>query len=67
MWSKREILIFFTGAEAFHTMSHVLLPMLIQLPIKIWTYNYTKQWNMYVIAINALITIALLWWVSKSK
>jgi hypothetical protein len=67
MWSKKDVLIFFAGGEAFHTLSHILLPMYIHLPIQIGPINYTQQWNMYAIGINTLITIALLWWVSRTK
>ena len=62
MWSTKEIVIFLAGAEAFHTLSHYFLAQFIPFPMQIWSFRFTKQYNTYAIIINAIITIALLWW-----
>ena len=34
MFSLKNVLIFFGGAEFFHTLSHILLPFFVELPLK---------------------------------
>lgn len=67
MFNKRETIIFFAGAEAFHTLSHILFAFTGTLPIRIFSFNWTGQLNSAGIVINALVTAALLWWASKEK
>lgn len=64
-FSNKEWIIFFAGAEAFHTLSHILLGYLHVLPIKFFSITWTKQLNYLGIIINALITVGLLWWASR--
>lgn len=66
MWSTRDIIFFLAGAEAFHTVSHIAMNYLGILPIKCCGITWTKRLNTLSIIINALITIALLWW-AQSK
>jgi hypothetical protein len=35
MWTKREIVIFFAGFEAFHTLAHLALSVSGQLPMQV--------------------------------
>jgi len=65
-WSKRDLLLFLAGAEAFHTLVHVLLYFSGLLPIKL-IIEWTSQLNLYAIIINALITIGLLWLACKAN
>lgn len=65
MISLRDVIIFLAGAQAFHTISHIAIGYLHILPIKIFGINWTQQLNLFAIIINAVITILLLWWVSK--
>lgn len=67
MFSFRDFIIFLAGAEFFHTISHIILPFLITLPIEFTFIVLTKNLNMFVIAINAIITLLLLWWSYKLK
>ncbi|PWY55430.1 hypothetical protein DGG96_11660 [Legionella qingyii] len=67
MCSLRDIVISFAGAEFFHTISHILLPYFITLPIDMKFMQLTATFNYWTIAINAVITIALLWWAHKLK
>lgn len=60
----RDVLIFIAGAEFFHTLSHIILPFFITLPIDMKFMVLTKELNILVIIINAVITILLLWWAS---
>jgi len=64
MWSTRDIILFLAGAEAFHTLSHIVIAFSGLLPIKICSITWTKQLNVLGIVINALITAGLLWWIS---
>lgn len=67
MCSLRDVAIFFAGAEFFHTISHVVLPYFITLPIDMKFIQFTVNLNFWAIAINAIITILLLWWAHKLK
>lgn len=67
MCSLRDVVIFFAGAEFFHTISHILLPYFITLPIDMKFMQFSVTFNYWAIAINAVITIALLWWAHKLK
>jgi hypothetical protein len=59
----RDVLLFFAGAEAFHTLSHVwlglsgMLPMEIQFP----SITITQNLNVIAIVVNALVTVVLLY------
>lgn len=61
MFTTREILIFLAGAEAFHTLSHLIIAWSGTLPIKFFGVTWDKQSNLYGIIINAVITAGLLW------
>lgn len=61
----RDILIFLAGAEAFHTLTHLIFQFARVLPIKFFSINWTYQLNMWGIIINGLITVGLFWWISK--
>lgn len=62
MLKLRDVVIFFAGAEFFHTISHLILPYFISLPIDMKFMVLTSAINIKVVFINAIITIALLWW-----
>ena len=67
MCSKRDVIIFFAGAQVFHTLSHIILNFTDTLPINVFSITWTQQLNVAAIAINGLITVGLLWWSSKLK
>lgn len=67
MCSLRDVVIFLAGAEFFHTLSHIILPYFITLPINMNFIQFTPTLNYSAIVINALITIGLLWWACKLK
>lgn len=67
MFKLRDVVIFAAGAEFFHTLSHIILPYFITLPIDMKFIEFTPTINVWAIAINAVITIALLWWASRLK
>lgn len=67
MCSKRDIVIFLAGAEAFHTLSHVIISFTDMLPMTVWNITVTQQLNVMAIAANAVITAGLLWWASRLK
>ena len=67
MWTKREVIIFFAGFEAFHTLSHLTLSVSGQLPMRVLGFTLTAGRNAWAIAVNAAITAALLWWARRLK
>ena len=67
MLKLRDVVIFLAGAEFFHTLSHIILPYFITLPLNMNFMMFTPSLNTWAIAINAIITIALLWWASRIK
>ncbi|MFA6066487.1 MAG: hypothetical protein WC707_04895 [Candidatus Babeliaceae bacterium] len=68
MFSKKNIIMFFAGAEAFHTLAHIVVSRAGMLPIKffsiLWTQNMNLTWG---ILFNGVITIGLLYWASQLK
>lgn len=67
MCNLRDIVVFIAGAEFFHTLSHIILPFFITLPINMGFMQFTPAFNYWAIAINAVITVILLWWACKLK
>lgn len=67
MIKLRDALIFLAGAEFFHTLSHIILPYIVTLPLNMDFMILTPSLNKWVIIINAIITIALIWWASRIK
>lgn len=61
----RDVVIFIAGASFFHTLSHVLVPYFISLPLDMKVFMFTPTLNVWVIVINGLITLALLWWAAR--
>ncbi len=55
MWTKRDLIIFFAGAEAFHAFSHIVISG--SLPFTIWGITLTPTLNMWAIIINIAITV----------
>ena len=62
MWTKKELILFLAGAEAFHTLSHIFIAYLKILPIKFLSIKWTQQLNLFAIIANALITLGLIYW-----
>lgn len=67
MFSLKNVLIFLAGAEFFHTLSHILLPFFVELPLETKVIYLTSTLNVWAIIINAIITLVLLLWANKVK
>lgn len=67
MCTLRDIVLFFAGAEFFHTLSHVILPYFVSMPVDMGFMILTPLMNVWFIGINALITLILLWWANRLK
>jgi hypothetical protein len=65
MFTKKDWIMFAAGAEAFHTISHAVLPLTNCMPIKFFFITVGPTTNLVFIAVNAVITALLLWWASK--
>lgn len=65
MFKWRDLLIFLAGAEFFHTLSHILVPYFFHLPLDLGIMVLTTRMNITIIVVNALITLALLWWAKR--
>lgn len=66
-WSKRDWLIFAAGAQAFHTFSHFMLGVSGSLPIQVFSFSFTQEYNLWTIIINAATTLLLLWLASRER
>lgn len=67
MSKVRDVIIFAAGAAFFHTISHILLPFFVDLPLNMGFMMFTPTGNVWTIVISAIITLALLWWASRIK
>ncbi len=65
MWTKREVIIFFAGVEAFHTLSHLAMAVSGTLPVRFFGFTVSAGLNAWAIVVNAAITAALVWWASR--
>ncbi len=66
MCTKKEVIIFFAGFEAAHTLAHLFFyayGITISLP---WM-EMTSRWNLGFFIINLLITTVLFYWASRIK
>lgn len=65
MFSKKEIIIFFAGAAALHTINHLFIQYAGVLPLNFFSITLTEQLNMVAIIASGLLTAVLLWWASR--
>lgn len=65
MCSLRDVLIFLAGAAFFHTISHMMLPMFVKLPMSFGVMILSTMGNIWIIVGSALLTIVLLWWACR--
>lgn len=63
----RDIILFFAGFEAMHTLSHIVFAYTVKLPVDMTYVVLTPTINYWGIAINGAITIGLLWLASRLK
>lgn len=61
----RDWVVFFAGAQFFHTVSHIMLPYFMTLPVDMKVVVLTANMNFWAIGINAIIMVLLLWWAKK--
>jgi hypothetical protein len=67
MYSFRDFIVFLTGVEFFHTISHFLIPFFVDLPLQTKYMVLTSNINLLAIIINAVITVSLFFWAYKLK
>lgn len=67
MCNLRDVVIFCSGMAFLHTISHIILPYFINMPLDLGVMVLTNQLNFWVIGVSALITIVLLWWAHKLR
>lgn len=65
MITKRDTIVFLAGAEAFHTLSHIVLAYPGFLPIRVKGITVTKRLNAAAIFANVAATAGLLYWASR--
>jgi hypothetical protein len=63
--SKRDLVIFFLGAQLFHTLSHIMLAVAGVLPLHVFSWTITPQMNLIIILINILVTVGLGYWLYR--
>jgi len=57
MCSKRDVIIFFAGVAAMHTLGHIMVGYLGMLPMTFMSIEWTQNLNIFAIALNAIITL----------
>jgi hypothetical protein len=67
MFKFKYALIFLAGAAFFHAVSHIVVTYVVVLPFPTRFIEWTPFLNTWAIAINAAISILLLWWASRIK
>lgn len=67
MYTKREWIIFFAGAEVFHTLTHLFFFFSGSLPLRFFDIIFTQSLNTGAIIINAIAAIGLLYWAQKTR
>jgi hypothetical protein len=65
MFTKKDWVMFATGAQAFHTLTHIILPFTNCMPIKFMFFTVGPTFNIAAIVINLVATALLFWWASK--
>jgi hypothetical protein len=60
MLKLRDLMIFLAGAEFFHTIMHLLVPLMIKLPLDLKFMVLTPTINITAFIVNAVITVVLL-------
>lgn len=60
MFTKREWIIFFAGAQSFHAISHIILSFTRSLPITFFGIAWTQPLNVIAIIINVILALLLL-------
>lgn len=63
----RDIVVFLAGAAFLHTISHVLLPYYVTLPLSTTVMTVTRSDNIWIIVISAIVTVLLLWLAKAMK
>ena len=66
----RDAVIFFAGASAFHTLTHVWLGTSDMLPMSVPllpSFTITQSVNGGIIVASAFITVGLLYWAHRLK
>ena len=70
MFGKKNIIMFFAGVAAFHTLTHIVLYFTDLLPMRACSccsFVFTPEMNFWAVTVSAAITIALLGWASQLK
>lgn len=67
MYNFRDLIVFLTGFEFFHTLMHIFLPYIVKLPLETKHLLLTANLNTFAIVINAAITVALFWWSTRLR
>jgi hypothetical protein len=65
MFNFRDFVVFVAGAEFFHMLSHIFIFYYVTLPMNTDVVLVTPELNTWGIAINAAVTVLLLWWSTK--
>lgn len=67
MITKRDAIVFLAGAAALHTISHLALAYSDMLPMRFFSFIWTKEANTVTVVISAAVTIALILWARSLK
>lgn len=67
MWTLKEVVIFLSGAQTFHTFSHFFMYYVGFPPFQYYSWTITPQFIFWTGALNIVITLALFWWLMKLR
>ncbi len=65
MFNLKNVVIFVAGMQFFHTLDHIFLAYVNSFPLNLKIIVLTSTFNTVAIIINAITTVALLWWASR--
>jgi hypothetical protein len=63
MWTTKQTILFWAGFELFHALSHVVIAILGDTPVRY--FKLSEKWNTAAIVVNGVICIALIVWASR--
>lgn len=61
----RDVVIFFMGAQVFHTLSHIVMAVSNTLPLQIFSFTIDQQVNAIIVVINLVILAFLFCYLFK--
>lgn len=65
MCTLRDTVVFLAGAEAMHTLSHVMMHFYMTFPLQVGHWMVSSNMNNWGMIVNGVITVLLLFWAHR--